>query len=303
MAHSHYHSPLNYNRAFAIGVGLNAVFVAVEAVSGILFGSLALIAEAGHNLSDVLSLLLAWGASVLAGAQATERRTYGLRRTTIIASLLSSVLLFVALGAIAWEAVGRFFEPVTVSSSGVMLVAGIGVVINTLTALLFVRGRTRDLNINAAYLHMVADAGVSFGVVIAGWSIAMTGWLWLDPGVSIAVVAIIAFSSWGLLRDSANLAVDGVPRKIDPSSISGYLLRQPGVTELHDLHIWAMSTTECALTVHLVMPDPPESKTFLQQVTKDLRDQFGIQHATLQIEREVFDHSYCESASIDLDRA
>jgi cobalt-zinc-cadmium efflux system protein len=297
MAHSHNHSQPNYNRAFAIGVALNVAFVAVESVSGILLGSLALIADAGHNLSDVLSLLLAWGASLLAGTKSTERRTYGLRRTTIIASLLSSVLLLVALGAIAWEAIGRFLEPVAVSGSGVMLVAGIGVVINTVTALLFVRGRTQDLNINAAYLHMVADAGVSLGVVVAGWSIAMTGWLWLDPGISIAIVAIIAFSSWRVLRDSANLAVDGVPRNIDSASVSNYLLRQPGVTELHDLHIWAMSTTECALTVHLVMPTPTKSKISLQQVTKDLHDQFGIQHATLQIEREIFDHSYCEPAS------
>lgn len=299
MAHSHYHSTPNFNRAFAISVALNVAFVVVEAVAGIFTGSLALLADAGHNLSDVLSLLLAWGASLLAATKSTERRTYGLRRTTIIASLLSSVLLLIALGAIAWEALGRLFEPVAVNSSGVMLIAGIGVVINTVTALLFVRGRARDLNINAAYLHMMADAGVSLGVVAAGGLIAVTGWLWLDPGISIAIVAIIAFGSWGLFRDSANLAVDGVPRDIDPSDVSNYLLNQPGVTELHDLHIWAMSTTECALTVHLVMPAPPEGHSFLQRVTRDLHDQFEIHHATLQIERQIFDHSFCEPASVD----
>jgi cobalt-zinc-cadmium efflux system protein len=280
----HQHGSPDHNRAFALGVALNLTFVAAEAVFGIRANSLALVADAGHNLSDVLGLALAWGASVLSARIPTPRRTYGLRRSSILAALLNAVILLVAIGAIAWEAIGRFRHPGPVASGTVIAVAAIGIVINGVTALLFMRGRQRDLNIRGAYLHMAADAGVSVGVVLAGGVIALTGWFWVDPVVSLIIVVLIAIGTWGLLRDSFNLALDAVPEGIDPAAIDGYLAQLPGVVAVHDLHIWAMSTTEAALTVHLVKENDRVDDALLQRICGELHDRFGIEHTTVQFE-------------------
>ncbi len=273
-----------YQKQFAIGVALNVGFAAVELVLGLLVGSLALVADAGHNLSDVLGLLLAWGASRLTLRKPTLRRTYGFRRATILASLLNAVILLVAMGGVAWEAVLRFGHPVEVPGGTIMLVAGIGVIINTATALMFVSGRHRDLNIKGAYLHMAADAGVSLGVVLAGLLVTLTGWSWLDPAISLAIVVVIVIGTWGLLRDSVDLLIDSVPRNVDPVAVSRFLKSLPGVQDVHDLHIWAMSTTEVALTAHLVKPDGGGDH-FLNEVAEGLRHRFGIQHTTIQLEQ------------------
>lgn len=286
MAHDHNRQPADYSRAFAIGVVLNLVFAAIEAGYGVASGSLALVADAGHNLSDVFSLLLAWGAAVLAERPATELRTYGFRKITILASLASAVLLLVALGAIAWEAIGRFFDPQPVQGATVIVVAAIGVVINTITALLFVKGQKHDLNIRGAYLHMVADAGVSLGVVAGGVIIITTGWLWTDPLISLVVVAVIFVGTWSLLRDSINLSIDSVPGHIDMPGIKGYLTGLENVFQMHDLHVWPLSTTEVALSVHLILVDDCHDKEFLSGVQQQLHDQFGIDHSTIQIERQ-----------------
>jgi cobalt-zinc-cadmium efflux system protein len=278
---SHNHKVENYNRAFAIGIILNSIFVVVEAIYGVVAGSLALLADAGHNLSDVLSLLIAWGAIFLAKKPVTEKRTYGFRKFTIMASTISAVLLLVALGGIAWEAIGRFANPQAVDSSTLIIVAAIGVVINTITALLFVSGHKHDLNIKGAFLHMTADAAISLGVVIGGLLIMQTNWLIIDPLISIIIVIIILIGTWGLLRDSVNLLVDAVPEGIDTKGIIGYLSNLKSVNEIHDLHIWALSTTETALTVHLVVSD----NVSLQQIQKHLHDHFDIEHATIQVER------------------
>lgn len=283
--HHHHHFRGDYNRLFFIAVLLNTVFVVVEAVFGIIADSLALIADAGHNLSDVLSLILAWGASVLAARKPTVRRTYGFKRATILASMLSAVLLLYALGAITWEAVGRFQVPAHIDGETVMLVAGVGVIINTLTALLFVSGRKQDLNIKAAFLHMAADAAVSLGVLIAGLTVIITGWLWLDPAVSLVIVVIILIGTLGLLFESTNLVVDAVPKGIDPTKVKKYLLNLTGVQAVHDFHIWGLSTSQNALTVHLVMPEGDQSDEFLHTLAAQLQEHFGIQHSTIQIER------------------
>ena len=286
VGHSHGgHGTTSHGRAFAIGVALNLAFVAVEAIYGIRANSLALIADAGHNLSDVLGLVLAWGAAVLARRLPTARHTYGLRRSSILAALANAVLLLIAIGAIAWEAVRRFAQPAPVSAGVVMGVAAVGVAINTITALLFWSGRKKDLNIKGAFLHMAADAAVSAGVVLAGLALAMTGWLWLDPAISLMIVAIIFVGTWGLLRDSVNLAMDAVPEGIDQRAVHSYLASLPGLREVHDLHIWGMSTTEVALTAHLVKPDTTAEDEFLLATCRELHDRFGIDHATLQIER------------------
>jgi len=281
--HHHHHGPASYNRAFAIGITLNVIFVVVEIVYGILGDSLALITDAGHNLSDVLSLLLAWGAIYLAGKQPTPHRTYGFRRVTILASLFSAIILMVALGGIAWEAIGRFAAPKPVDGMIVIIVAAIGVVINTATALLFVTGQD-DLNIKAAFLHMAADAGVSLGVVIAGFAIMATGWLWLDPLIGLLIAAVILYSTLDLLRDSAGLAIDAVPKGINPHDVETYLNQLPGVSEVHDLHIWPMSTTETALTAHLITPTLPTDDDLIQQAVDGLHEKFNIGHVTLQCE-------------------
>lgn len=258
--------------------------MAVEAGYGWIAGSLALIADAGHNFSDVLSLGLAWGAASLATRGTTVRQTYGYRRATILAALLSAVMLLVAMGGIAWEAVARFGNPAPVDGMTMIVVAGIGVVINTATALLFASGRESDLNIRGAFLHMAADALLSLGVVFGGMGVLWLGWDWLDPVLSLLIVAAIVWGTWGLFRESLELAVDAVPRSIDPVAVSEWLSARPGVTRIHDLHIWAMSTTETALTAHLVMPGGGDDR-FLQEVSDGLRSRFRIHHATLQVER------------------
>lgn len=283
--HHHHHQPDNYNRAFALAVALNILLVIVEASYGAWVNSLALLADAGHNLSDVLGLVIAWGASLLAKRMPSPRRTYGLRRVTILASLLSALLLLSALGAMAWEAISRLHTAHPVPGLTIIIVAGIGVVINTFSALLFISGHQHDLNIKGAFLHMAADAAVSFGVVLAGLAIVLTGWLWLDPVISLVISVVIFAGTWGLLRDSVNLAVDAVPRGIVPEEVETYLLNLPGVTTCHDLHIWGMSTTESALTAHLVAPEGATNDTFLHQIAHGLSEQFGIAHSTIQIER------------------
>jgi cobalt-zinc-cadmium efflux system protein len=288
MAHSHHHSHdrhvTNYNRAFAIGAALNIGFVVVEAVFGFLTDSLALLADAGHNLSDVLGLLLAWGANFLAQSPPSIRYTYGLRRSSILAALINSVVLLVAMGGIAWEAIQRFSNPASISGFTIIWVALIGVAINTATALLFVSGRKEDLNIKGAFLHMAADALVSVGVVLAGIAILTTGWLWFDPAISLIIVCIVVVGTWQLLKDSLNLSLDGVPDRIEPAAVRTFLAELPGVAQIHDLHIWAMSTTETALTVHLVMPEGHPGDRFLANVCEELHHHFGIEHSTIQIE-------------------
>jgi cobalt-zinc-cadmium efflux system protein len=265
---------------------LNVGFVLLEFAFGFLANSLALIADAGHNLSDVAGLLLAWGASVLARRLPTNKRTYGLRRASILAALGNAALLFVAVGGIAWEALRRFANPAPVESGVVMAVAAVGIVINTITALMFMRGSHSDLNLRGAFLHMAADALVSLGVVLAGFSILLTGWLWLDPVTSLLVVAVIVWGSWGLAKESLDLALDAVPRGIDPSTVRQYLLTLPGVNGVHDLHIWALSTTEPALTAHLVVEDINDSNGLIAKVQRELHDKFAIEHTTLQLEHD-----------------
>jgi cobalt-zinc-cadmium efflux system protein len=283
--HPHHHAPPNYNRAFAVGVVLNVAFVVVETVFGFLSDSLALLTDAGHNLSDVLGLLLAWGAAALARRRPSARRTYGYSRATILASLFSGLLLMGAVGAIGWEALHRLMAPAAPAGMTIMVVATMGVVINTVTALFFFSGKDSDLNIRGAFLHMAADAAVSFGVVLAGMLIWFYGWNWIDPLISLVIAAVILMSTWGLLRDSLNLAVDAVPRDVQPEAVRAYLAGLPGVQELHDLHIWPMSTTDTALTAHLVMEPMPIDDEFLHEVSHQLESRFGIHHPTIQIER------------------
>jgi cobalt-zinc-cadmium efflux system protein len=285
MAHYYDHGATDYSRAFAISVAFNVGFVIVEAAYGIMGGSLALLADAGHNLSDVLGLLLAWGANYLVRRKPTERRTYGWRKSTILAALINAVILLVALGGIAWEAIKRFSAPVPVAGKTIIFVALVGVVINTVTALLFLSGRKTDLNIRGAFLHMIADAGVSAGVVIAGVAILFTGILWIDPTISLVISVIILFGTWRLFRDAFNMAIDAVPRDIDAEVVKAYLSSLPGITGVHDMHIWAMSTTETALTAHLIKPDPKDDDALVEKASKELYDQFGIDHITLQWER------------------
>jgi cobalt-zinc-cadmium efflux system protein len=265
---------------------LNTLFLLIEAGYGIRAHSLALLADAGHNLSDVLGLGLAWGALALSRQPPTERHTYGMRRASILAALANAVLLLVAVGAIAWEAIHRLARPHAVSGGTVMIVAGLGVVINGATALLFRSGRRADLNVRGAYMHMAADAAVSLGVVVAGFLIARTGWLWLDPAISILIAIVVVAGTWGLLRESLNLAMDAVPHSIDRPEVEAYLRSVPGIVAVHDLHIWAMSTTEIALTAHLVKPDAEVDDALLQRVNRELHDRFGIAHTTIQLERE-----------------
>jgi cobalt-zinc-cadmium efflux system protein len=283
--HHHHHAAPDYNRAFAAGVVLNVGFVIVEVVFGVLSDSLALLTDAGHNLSDVLGLLLAWGAAALARKRPSARRTYGFSRATIIASLFSGLLLMGAVGAIGWEAISRLMEPAQPAGKTIMIVAAIGVVINTATALFFFSGKDHDLNIRGAFLHMAADAAVSLGVVASGALIFYLGYNWIDPVISLVIAAVILLSTWGLLRDSLNLAVDAVPRNVDPEAVRDYLSALPGVREVHDLHIWAMSTTDTALTAHVVMDAFPDSDHYLDEVARVLQERFSINHPTIQLER------------------
>jgi cobalt-zinc-cadmium efflux system protein len=281
---AHNHQVRSYNRAFAIGVALNVAFVLIEGAFGLFANSLALLADAGHNLSDVLSLLLAWGASVLAGAHGSERRTYGFRKATVMAALLSAVLLMVALGGIAWEAIGRLRTPSEVQGTTVIVVAAVGVVINSVTALLFAGGARHDLNVRGAFLHMAADAAISVGVVVAGIYIVFTGQTWVDPATSLAVVVVIFLGTWGLLRESFDYAMDAAPKGIDVAEVRAYLCGLERVDRIHDLHIWPLSTTEVALTVHLVLSGEQLDNRFLRGVQQALHDRFGIDHSTIQLE-------------------
>ncbi len=291
MPHEHTHSPpdllgpVSYRRAFAIGITLNVSYVAVEALFGLSTHSLALVADAGHNLSDVLSLLLAWGASEFAQSKPSKRFTYGLRSSSILASLANAILLLIAIGAIAWEAIQRFGQPQEIPGATIMAVAGFGVLINAATALLFMSGRHRDLNIKGAFLHMAADAGVSLGVVLAGLAIQLTGRYWIDPAMSLVIVVVIAIGTWGLLRESIRCALQAVPEGVDLEKVENYLAALPNVTAVHDLHIWPMSTTQTALTAHLEMPNGSDGDHFLHRVCQQLHDKFNIEHCTIQIEQ------------------
>ncbi|MGB3807391.1 MAG: cation diffusion facilitator family transporter [Erythrobacter sp.] len=286
----HTHAPADFGRAFAIGIALNSVFVVLEAAFGLLYGSMALVADAGHNLSDVLALVLAWSASVAAKRPATERFTYGFKSSTILAALANALLLAVAIGAIAYETINRLLEPTEPSGMVMVIVAGIGIAINAGTAMLFMRGRG-DLNIRGAYLHMAADALVSAGVVLAGLAIIFTGLWWIDPLVSLAIILAIAWGTWGLARESFRMGLLGVPKDIDVGEVHGHLAQLEGVIEVHDLHIWPMSTSETAMTAHLIMPRPPATDAFLRDVAAGLRENFGIDHATIQLEREWHDEA------------
>ena len=295
-AHSdsgHSHAPKNFGAAFAIGTTLNFGFVILEVVFGLYAHSLALVADAGHNLGDVLGLLLAWGASALARRAPTQRHTYGMRSSSILAALFNAIFLLVSVGAIAWEAIRRFGNPTDVAGWTVIWVSAVGIAINTATALLFMSGRKGDLNIRGAFMHMAADAGISAGVVVAGFVILATGLHWIDPVVSLAISAVIIWGTWGLLRDSVNLALQAVPEGIELAEVKEYLAGLPNVTAVHDLHIWPMSTTETALTAHLVRDVDRCDSSMLEKCCKELHDKFEIQHATIQLETE--DHN-CELA-------
>ncbi|MCF8218007.1 MAG: cation diffusion facilitator family transporter [Bacteroidales bacterium] len=287
MAHSHIKNNTQ-NRAFAIGIGLNIAFVGIEIFYGLLANSSALLADAGHNASDVLSLIFAWTAIGLASLKPKGKYTYGLRKTTILVSMLNAILLFAAVIAIAWDAIGKLQNPEPVAGTQVMIVAGIGVIINTVTALLFMKGQKDDLNIRGAFLHMAADAGVSIGVVIAGLLINLTGAHWIDPLMSFIIIAIILWGTWRLFTESLNLALDAVPKNIDINKVHDHLLSKEGVTDVHDLHVWAMSTTQIALTAHLVMPEGNSDK-FIAELQQELKNNFGIGHSTFQVEKEKVD--------------
>ena len=281
--HGHHHAPADFGRAFLIGIILNTAFVAVEAAAGLIYGSMALIADAGHNLSDVLALALAWIASIAARQPPSGRFTYGYKSSTILAALANTLLLAVAIGAILFETLHRIMNPVEPQGLAMAAVAGVGIAINGLTAVLFVRGQA-DLNIRGAYLHMAADALVSAGVVVAGLAILLTGLAWIDTAVSLAIVAVIAWGTWGLARDSVALGLLAAPARIDCEAVRAHLAGLDGVTAVHDLHVWPLSTTEVALTAHLVMPGRPASDSFLRDVAGSLRMRFGVDHATLQVE-------------------
>ena len=279
----HSHAPDSFGFAFAVGSGLNAAFVVAELVFGYAANSLALVSDAVHNLSDVMALLLAWGAAWLAQRRPTDTHTYGYRRASILAALFNAGLLLVAVGGIAVEAINRIQAPAAVASWTVVWVAALGILINGGTALLFMRGRHSDLNIRGAYLHMAADASVSLGVVVAALVIMATGWFWVDPVISLGIAAVVLASGWGLARDSVNLALDAVPKGIELAHVQQYFRSLDGVIEVHDLHVWAMSTNETALTAHLVRPGGHDD-AFLHHVCEELAHRFNIHHATLQIE-------------------
>jgi cobalt-zinc-cadmium efflux system protein len=283
--HDHGPAPRDFGSAFAFGTVLNLGFVVIEAVSGYLAGSMALIADAGHNLSDVLGLILAWGAALLKKRPPSERYTYGYRSTSILAALVNAMVLLIAVGAIAVEALRRLMEPAPVESGVVMAVAAVGIVVNGLTAWLFTGGHQHDLNVKGAYLHMLADTVVSAGVVLAGLTILATGWNWIDPAVSLVIAGVIVAGTWGLLTKSASMALHGVPPGIDPAAVRRALEALPGVAKIHDLHIWPMSTTETALTCHLVMPGGCPGDAFIHHVCEEMAHGFGIGHTTIQVER------------------
>jgi cobalt-zinc-cadmium efflux system protein len=284
--HGHSHAPADFSRAFAIGIALNLTFVAIEVIYGIYGHSVALLSDAGHNLGDVLGLAVAWGATVLARRPPTPRYTYGLGGTSILAALFNALFLLIAVGAISWEAIIRLMNPAPVAGDIVMIVAAIGIVINGATALLFASGRKGDLNIRGAFLHMLADAVIAAGVLVTGLLIKLTGAAWLDPIASLVVNAVIVWGTWTLLRDSLAMSLAAVPPSIQPDEVRRFLENLPGVARLHDLHIWAMSTSETALSGHLVMPEGRGGDAFLTRTCAELNRRFGICHVTLQIESE-----------------
>jgi cobalt-zinc-cadmium efflux system protein len=289
--HDHSHAPASFNRAFAIGIALNIVFVLIEAFYGWKVNSLALLADAGHNLSDVAGLVLAWGGALAGRLRPNARHTYGWKRASILAAFFNALLLLVAMGALVWEAIGRLLAPEPLLGAEgitIMVVAGIGIVINTATALLFMHGGENDLNIRGAFLHMAADALVSAGVMIAGALTLWAGWVWLDPVVSLLIAAVIVVGTWSLFRQSLHMLFDGVPEHIDPQAVHDCLAALPGVSRVHDLHIWAMGTSDVAMTAHLVMPHGHADDAFLRQATEQLHDRFEITHVTLQVMQEAF---------------
>jgi cobalt-zinc-cadmium efflux system protein len=290
----HVHAPKDFGAMFAIATALNVGLVAIQVFYGVAAHSVALLADAGHNFGDALGLLIAWGAHVLAKLNPTSRYTYGFRSASILAALLNGVILLVATGGIAWEAIQRFFEPGEVAGKTVMIVAAVGIAINGISAWLLMAGQKRDLNVRGAFLHMVGDAAVSLGVVIAGGIIIWSGWNWLDPTVSIAISVLIVWGTWSLLREAINHSLDAVPSEIDPKEVATYLSSLPGVAAIHDLHVWAMSTTETALTCHLVMPNGHPDDQFLQRLYGHLHEKFEIEHPTLQI--EIGDAGACKLA-------
>jgi cobalt-zinc-cadmium efflux system protein len=287
--HSHAHLPETFGRAFAIGIALNAAYVLVEAGFGIAAHSVSLVADAAHNLADVLGLVAAWGAIQLAQRPAQGRFTYGFRGSSILAALGNAVALLVVTGGLTWEAIRRLVTPVESVGSTMMIVAACGVVINGATALLFMRGRESDLNIKGAFMHMLADALLALGVVAAGGLVVLTGQFWIDPVFGLVIGAIIVLGTWGLLRDSVALALSAAPRGIDLQQVHGHLCSLPGVTAVHDLHVWAMSTTETALTAHIVRPGMGADDDFLHRVSNDLCDRFRIGHVTLQVEADTLE--------------
>ncbi len=288
-SHWHGHHAVSYSKAFFVGIGLNVAFIVIEVAFGLWSGSLALLADAGHNLTDVAGLAVAWLAGRLTRLKPTHQRTYGWRKASILGALVNSVILLVAMGGIMWEAVQRLFHPGQPTGLVIVAVASAGFVINGFTAMLFFSGRKEDLNIRAAFWHMTADAGISLGVAAAGLAIYFTGKAWLDPVTSLVIVAMILVGTWGLLKNSFNLAMDAVPANIDAKAIRQYLEGLDGVTDVHDMHIWAMSTTQIALTAHLIKPDAANEDLLLKQICRTLQDRFRIEHATIQIEREPFD--------------
>ena len=283
-SHAHHHAPQDFGTAFAVGIALNLGFVVVEAAYGFWANSMALLADAGHNLSDVLGLAIAWGAAVLAKRPPSRRFSYGLRGASILAALANALILLIAVGFIVYNAVIRLIVPDLVEGDTVAAVAAVGILVNGATAWMFARGRRSDLNIRGAYLHMVADALVSAGVVVAGIGIAVTGWLWIDPAASLIVAALIFLSTADMLRESLTMALAGVPSSIDPEAVEAHLEGLPGVARIHDLHIWPMSTTEFALTAHLVMPGGFPGDRFLAGCAHEIEHRFGITHSTLQVE-------------------
>jgi cobalt-zinc-cadmium efflux system protein len=280
----HSHAPKDFGKAFFIGILLNTGFVIAEVVYGLMSNSLALLADAGHNLGDVLGLALAWGASILVKRLPSKKFTYGLRSSSILAALINAVVLLVVTGGIAWEAILRFRHPSAVEGKIVIVIAAIGVLINTATALLFMSGRKGDLNVRAAFLHMAGDAAITLGVVVSGFVMIYTGWTWLDPAVSLVISLLVILATWGVLRESVKLALHAVPENVDIEKVKAYLTSVAGVTAVHDLHIWGMSTTETALTAHLVMPGGYPGDAARSAINEALNEKFSIAHSTLQIE-------------------
>jgi len=287
--HDHSHASASFNQAFAVGIALNLSFVGIEAFYGWKIDSLALLADAGHNLSDVAGLVLAWGGALAGNLKPNLRHTYGWKKGSILAAFANALLLLVAMDALGWEAAGRLLSPESkVINEGVtiMVVAGIGILVNTVTALLFMKGREHDLNIRGAFLHMAADALVSAGVVVAGALTLWMGWVWLDPVVSLMIAAVIVWGTWSLFRQSLHLLFDGVPDGIDPQAVHDYLSGLPGVLSVPDLHIWALDTKQAAMTAHLVMPDGNANDAFLQDIAETLHERFEITHSTVQVVRQ-----------------